>query len=206
MELIQKYFPDLSAKQTEQFAAMQDVYRFWNEQINVVSRQDIDYLYERHVLHSLATARFLSFSPGTKVLDFGTGGGFPGIPLAILFPDTKFSLVDSIRKKTKVVEGVKNELQLHNVLAFHSRVEDLSDQYDFATCRAVKPLSVMLPWLRGMILPKDKNSVGNGLIALKGGDLSEEIKASGKKPVVVSLSEYFAESFFETKKLVYIPL
>lgn len=206
MELLLKYFPELTTDQRARFSRLQELYAHWNEQINVISRKDLDQLYVRHVLHSLAIARFVSFKPGTRVLDFGTGGGFPGIPLAIMFPECEFMLVDSIGKKIKVVYEIATALGLENVTARQVRVEELKEKFDFAVCRAVKPLGIILPWLRGKILHQDKNSASNGLIALKGGDLSQEIKESKANATEVELITYFDEEFFETKKLVYVPL
>src|SRR5579872_4667703 len=175
MELILKYFPKLSQQQIQQFSSLQKIYSEWNEKINVISRKDIDNLLERHILHSLSIARFVEFKNATKIMDLGTGGGFPGVPLAIMFPDCRFHLVDSIGKKLKVVEAVKEEIGLKNVFTFHSRVEEMKFQYDFVVSRAVAPLSDLLQWTKGKYLPKDQNKIKNGLICLKGGDIDAEI-------------------------------
>lgn len=205
MELILKYFPDLTPRQIEQFTRLLSIYTEWNERINVISRKDIENLYERHVLHSLAIAKFVQFRNGTKIMDLGTGGGFPGVPLAILFPDCRFHLVDSIGKKLKVVEAVKEELDLKNIFTFHSRAEQMDYQYDFVVTRAVAPLIDLLIWTKRKYLPKDQNRVANGLIALKGGDLNQEIADTGLLHTVTTpLSSYFSESFFSDKSLVYV--
>lgn len=206
MELIIKYFPEISDRQQAQFAAMQELYARWNTQINVISRQDMVHFYERHVLHSLSIAKQIQFTDGTKVLDFGTGGGFPGIPLAVLFPSVSFVLVDSIGKKIKVVKEVAAELGLQNITAHHCRVEEVDEQFDFAVCRAVKPLETILSWIRGKISRDQKNDAPNGLLALKGGDLSDEMKACKKPMNVYPISNFFAEPFFETKKIVHVRL
>ncbi len=207
MELILKYFPDLTTRQIEQFTSLLSIYTEWNERINVISRKDIENLYERHVLHSLAIAKFVPFKHGTKIMDLGTGGGFPGVPLAILFPDCRFHLVDSIGKKLKVVEAVKEELELKNIFTFHSRAEQMDYQYDFVVTRAVAPLADLLFWTKRKYLSKDQNRVANGLIALKGGDLNQEIADTGlQHTVTVPLSTFFNESFFSDKSLVYVKL
>ena len=203
--LIQKYFKTLSATQIAQFDKLYDLYSFWNAQINVISRKDIDELYERHILHSLGIAKFTSFATGSKVLDVGTGGGFPGIPLAILFPETQFHLVDSIGKKIKVVTEVASALNLENVKASHLRAEQVPDKYDFVVSRAVTRLIDFYPWVRGKFNKVSKNSIPNGILYLKGGDLREEIDESRLKAELHSLSNYFEEEFFETKYVVYIP-
>ncbi|MDB5283425.1 MAG: rRNA small subunit methyltransferase, glucose inhibited division protein GidB [Bacteroidota bacterium] len=202
MEIILKYFPDLTQKQIEQFAALQKIYKEWNEQINVISRKDIDNLYLHHVLHSLAIAKFVSLRGASKVLDLGTGGGFPGIPLAILFPDCRFHLVDSIGKKLKVVEAVKDSIALKNVFTFHSRVEDMDFQYDFVVSRAVAPLADLVTWTKRKYLHKDLNTLHNGLICLKGGDIDAEL-ATVKNAKKIPISNYFNEPFFGDKFLVY---
>jgi 16S rRNA (guanine527-N7)-methyltransferase len=205
MDVILKYFPHLSEGQISQFAKSYDVYKGWNDQINVVSRKEFDAFYERHVLHSLAIAKFIQFQPATRVLDLGTGGGFPGVPLAILFPDVTFTLVDSIGKKIKVVNEVCHELNIQNVKAFHLRVEEVKGQFDFVVSRAVAPLSELLSWTKGKYSGEQRNALPNGLICLKGGDLKEEINAVKMHFIVerYKLSDYFAEPFFETKELVY---
>ncbi len=206
MQLILHYFPDLSDQQKEQFAALKDLYKEWNEKINVVSRKDIENLMLHHVLHSLAIAKFLPFRPGTEVLDVGTGGGFPGIPLAILFPETSFLLVDSIGKKIKVVEGVAEALGLSNVQAKHMRAEDIDQDFEFIVSRAVTRLTPFYYWVKNKISPNHFHTKRNGLLLLKGGELEEEIAELGKKVKVTDLTTYFKEDFFETKKLVYVPM
>ena len=203
--LIQKYFKNLSQKQIEQFDQLFDLYSFWNAQINVISRKDIEELYERHILHSLGIAKFINFKEGEKVLDVGTGGGFPGIPLAILFPETQFHLVDSIGKKIKVVTEVATALGLTNVKASHLRAEQVTDKYDFVVSRAVTRLIDFYPWVKGKFNTDSKNAIPNGILYLKGGELAEEIKESRLKVELYPLSDYFEEAFFETKFVVYIP-
>ncbi|WP_421827243.1 16S rRNA (guanine(527)-N(7))-methyltransferase RsmG [Larkinella sp.] len=205
MDLIKKYFPDLSARQLEQFAALDDLYRHWNAQINVISRQDIDSLYEKHVLHSLGIAKVIQFVPGTEILDVGTGGGFPGIPLAILFPLVDFHLVDSIGKKIKVVTEISSALGLTNVKAEQARVEHLESTYDFVVSRAVTRLQPFLGWVRYKILKTGNNKLRNGVLYLKGGDVSEELAEVQEKHRIYELSTYFDEPFFETKKVIYLP-
>jgi 16S rRNA (guanine527-N7)-methyltransferase len=203
--LIQKYFPDLTDDQIEKFDKLYELYSFWNAQINVISRKDIEELYERHILHSLGIAKFCSFKPGEKVLDVGTGGGFPGIPLAILFPETQFHLVDSIGKKIKVVVEVAAALELSNVKASHLRAEQVTDKYDFVVSRAVTRLIDFYPWIQGKFNKDAKNAIANGILYLKGGDLADEIAESKLKAELYPLSAYFSEEFFETKYVVYIP-
>ena len=207
VDIIFKYFPNLTEKQKKQFEELATVYPFWNDQINVVSRKDIASLYLHHVLHSLGIAKFMtSFTPGTKILDVGTGGGFPGIPLAILFPEVQFQLVDSIGKKIKVVREVAAAIGLENVEAFHLRAEELDEKYDFVVSRAVTRLADFMPWVRNKFEKNDKNGVPNGILYLKGGDLKEEIKEARVRAELHALSSYFEEDFFETKQLVYIPM
>jgi len=203
--LIQKYFKDLSEDQIAKFDQLYDLYSFWNAQINVISRKDIEELYQRHILHSLGIAKFCAFKPGTKVLDVGTGGGFPGIPLAIMFPETQFHLVDSIGKKIKVVTEVAAALGLTNVKASHLRAEQVTDKYDFVVSRAVTRLSDFYPWIKGKFSKQSNHAIANGILYLKGGELAEEIKESGLKAELYPLSAYFEEDFFETKYVVYIP-
>ncbi len=205
IELITKYFPDLTARQQEQFAALDSLYREWNAQINVISRQDMDGLYEKHVLHSLGIAKVIQFVPGTEILDVGTGGGFPGIPLAILFPDCDFHLVDSIGKKIKVVQGVVDALGLTNVVAEQARVEHLDTTYDFVVSRAVTQLKPFLGWVRYKILKTGSNRLRNGVLYLKGGDLTEELAEISDRYKIYNLSDYFDGEFFETKKVIYVP-
>ncbi|CAM3790607.1 16S rRNA (guanine(527)-N(7))-methyltransferase RsmG [Sphingobacterium prati] len=207
VDIIYSYFPKLTDIQKEQFAKLADLYTFWNSQINVISRKDIDSLYLHHVLHSLGIAKFVQeLAPGTQILDVGTGGGFPGIPMAILFPEVKFHLVDSIGKKIKVVREVAAGLGLKNVEADHIRAEQLDDKYDFVISRAVTRLGEFAPWIRNKFAKNDKNGIPNGILYLKGGDLSEEIKESKLKAELHPLSGYFKEDFFETKYLVYVPM
>ncbi len=205
MELITKYFPKLNAEQKSQFEQLPELYKYWNEQINVVSRQDLENLYERHVLHSLGIAKIVEFRPGTEVLDVGTGGGFPGIPLAILFPESDFHLIDGIGKKIKVVTEISQSLKLKNVKAEQIRAEQLTTDYEFIVSRAVTQLPVFFNWVRGKINTNSFHSVKNGLLCLKGGDLEEELIAFGRKHKIYNLSNFFEEEFFETKKVVYVP-
>ncbi len=206
MNKIKKYFPNLSSKQIELFEKLQPLYAEWNAQINVISRKDFSEFYERHVLHSLAIAKLIRFTPGTKILDVGTGGGFPGIPLAILFPKVQFHLVDSIGKKIKVVNEVADSLRLMNVKAEQIRAEQLKDKYDFVVSRAVTRLPEFVNWIQKNISKKQKNALPNGILYLKGGDLTEEIKPFKRNIFVQDLSEYYDEEFFETKKVVHLPL
>ena len=203
MELIHKYFANLSETQISQFTKLQELYQDWNLKINVVSRKDIDELYLRHVLHSLGIAKVVQFKPGTKVLDVGTGGGFPGIPLAILFPETKFHLVDSIGKKIKVVDEVVTGLGLENVKTTNGRVEELKGTYDFIVSRAVAQMETFVRWNKGKIAKKQKHLIKNGILYLKGGDLSEELKLY-TSATIYDLPTYFEEDFFETKKVVHL--
>lgn len=205
MELILKYFPNLSEKQQSQFAKLYDLYIDWNAKINVISRKDIEELYLRHVLHSLAIAKVVKFNPGSEILDVGTGGGFPGIPLAIMFPECQFHLVDSINKKLKVIEAVKEALQLSNVKTSHTRAENLKGKYDFIVSRAVTRMSEFVRWVRGKIKSKDQNAIPNGILYLKGGDLTDELQ-SFPSADVIDLSSIFEEAFFETKKVVYLTI
>lgn len=204
MDLILKYFPDLSEEQKILFSKVKTLYEEWNNRINVISRKDMDNFYERHVLHSLAIAKVISFKPGTKILDIGTGGGFPGIPLAILFPDSDFHLVDSIGKKITVVKEVAQALGLKNVIAQQIRAEELKSQYDFIVSRAVTSFDQFLPWIKGKIKPDCKNDLPNGIFYLKGGDLSDELAAVKNIFLEFDIQDFFEESFFETKKIVYI--
>ncbi|MBT5858350.1 MAG: 16S rRNA (guanine(527)-N(7))-methyltransferase RsmG [Flavobacteriales bacterium] len=203
MELILKYFPDLTEKQIKQFSQLQDLYTEWNEQINVISRKDMDNLYIKHVLHSLAIAKVIDFVDGSKILDVGTGGGFPGIPLAILFPKVEFLLVDSIGKKIKVVNGVKDSLGLTNLRAQHTRAEQVVGQFDFVVSRAVTKMKVFQQWVRKRISAKQKNNLFNGILYLKGGDLTEELRGI-KNVELYDIPNFFEEDFFETKKVVHI--
>ena len=204
VELIYSHFPDLTERQRDQFAALFDLYSEWNAKINVISRKDMESFYEKHVLHSLGIAKVYSFQPGQKVLDVGTGGGFPGIPLAILFPETQFHLVDSIGKKIKVVLAVAEALDLENVRADHGRAEEFKGPYDFVVSRAVTQMQRFVPWIKGKISQKNLDSDRiNGLLYLKGGDLAEELGTM--KARISNLSNFFTSEFFETKKVVYLP-
>ena len=204
MELILKYFPDLTEEQKRQFAALYDLYTDWNSKINVISRKDIENLYEHHVLHSLGIAKVIRFKPGTKVMDLGTGGGFPGIPLAILFPEVQFHLVDSIGKKVRVATEVANSIGLKNVTTRHARAEEEKQLFDFVVSRAVMPLTDLLKIIRKNISPKQQNALPNGLICLKGGELEKETMPVKNKTTMWNLKEFFGEEFFETKKVVYV--
>jgi 16S rRNA (guanine527-N7)-methyltransferase len=204
--LISDYFPDLSEQQVKQFEALYPLYSEWNSKINVISRKDIDSLYLHHVLHSLGIAKFISFKPGERILDVGTGGGFPGLPLAILFPETDFHLVDSIGKKIKVVNEVAAAIGLENLQATHSRAEDVKGKFNFVVSRAVTQLKDFYPWVQSKFEKESINAIPNGILYLKGGDLATEIKESRLQAEVYPLSDYFKESFFETKSLVYIPV
>ena len=205
MKLIQKYFSDLSRAQLIQFEKLESLYKYWNSKINVISRKDISSLYLKHVLHSLAIAKFIQFSKDTHIIDVGTGGGFPGIPLAILFPDAKFHLVDSIEKKVKVVDAVSNELGLGNVTTQCKRVEDMDDKFDFILTRAIADMSTILEWTVNNISPNSNNIVPNGIIALKGGDLDKELSRIENKKIV-AIKDYFDDHYFINKKLVYVPV
>lgn len=206
IQLIQKYFTGLTETQITRFAHLEPLYEEWNSKINVISRKDIDALYEKHVLHSLAIAKAIRFTAGSSILDVGTGGGFPGIPLAIMFPEVSFHLVDSIGKKIKVVKAVAEALQLENVTADQVRAEELKAKYDFVVSRAVTSLPDFVKWIRKNVSPENRNALPNGVLYLKGGDLQEELQPFGRRPMVYNLSDYFQEAFFETKKLVYLPL
>ncbi len=205
LELIHKYFPDLNVAQYDQFEALQELYQNWNLKINVVSRKDIDELYLRHVLHSLGIAKIQKFKIGANILDVGTGGGFPGIPLAILFPETNFHLVDSIGKKIKVVEEVVAGLGLTNVKSTNSRVEEIKGTYDFIVSRAVAAMPTFVHWTKGKIAKTSIHEKKNGILYLKGGDLSEEL-AGYKNAEIYPLNDIFEEEFYETKKVVYLPV
>lgn len=206
MDIILKYFPQLTERQREQFAALHALYHDWNAKINVISRKDIDNLYEHHVLHSLGIARMIRFKAGTQIMDLGTGGGFPGIPLAILFPDTRFHLVDSIGKKIKVCTEVASALGLDNVTTRHCRAEEEKGKFDFVVSRAVMPLADLLKIIRKNIAKEQRNALPNGLICLKGGELDKETVAVKHHCMVTPLSDYFEEEFFETKKVIYVSL
>ncbi len=211
LAIITRYFPTLDNRQLERFARLEPLYREWNERINVISRKDIDALAEHHILHSLAIAKFCAFKPGTRILDVGTGGGFPGIPLAIFFPQCQFTLVDSIGKKIKVVQAVADALALDNVTALQARCEQLNGKFDFVVSRAVTGLDTFVPWVWPQITPGATQAVPNGIIYLKGGDLKEELAATRNilpkdalPPEEYNISKWFDNEFFETKKLIYL--
>jgi 16S rRNA (guanine527-N7)-methyltransferase len=205
MDEILKYFPDLTDIQIEQFQKLDFLYHDWNEKINVISRKDIDALYTKHVLHSLGIAKIMKFEPGTTVLDVGTGGGFPGIPLAILFPETRFYLIDVIAKKIKVVQGVVDALELKNVKAEQLRAENVKGDFDFIVSRAVTNMPDFVSWIKNKIKKQHKHTLKNGILYLKGGDLTEELK-DFPKATLYDLSTIFEDEFFETKKVVHLPL
>ena len=203
-DLVVKYFPDLTDEQISQYNRLNELYETWNSQINVISRKDIDLLQERHVLHSLGIAKVMRFLPGERVMDVGTGGGFPGIPLAIMFPETQFHLVDSIGKKIKVVQEVAKALGLKNVTAAHTRAEDVPGKFDFVVSRAVTQLKDFYPWVRGKFNKTSNNTLPNGILYLKGGDLETEIAESGLTVRQFYLKNQFTEEFFETKQVIYV--
>lgn len=206
MDVILKYFSDFTSKQLEQFTALEGLYKDWNGKINVISRKDIDSLYLNHVLHSLSIAAIADFQPGTEIIDIGTGGGFPGIPLAIFFPEVKFHLVDSIAKKLKVVAGVAESIGLTNVTIQHTRAEEIRNRkFDFAVSRAVAPLKDLWRWAAPLIKKGGSQEVKNGLVCLKGGDLAQEISDSGVKPRVASIEEIFREEYFREKYILHVP-
>ena len=204
--LILKYFPELTTKQQEQFAKLGPAYKFWNAQINVISRKDEDNFYERHVLHSLGIAKVMKFADDSEILDIGTGGGFPGIPLAIMFPECQFTLVDSIGKKIMVVNEVAEELGLKNVTGIHARAEQIKQQFDFVVSRAVTAMPAFLPWTRNKFKKENSNKLQNGILYLKGGDLKEELSGVKYPVKIKELSTFFKEDFFETKKVVYVKM
>tara|TARA_B100000787_G_scaffold168255_1_gene156675 strand:- start:1334 stop:1948 length:615 start_codon:yes stop_codon:yes gene_type:complete len=202
MQIIHKYFPDLSEKQIKQFADLQCLYDHWNEKINVISRKNMETLYTNHVLHSLAIAKVIQFENGTKILDIGTGGGFPGIPLAILFPEVSFLLVDSIGKKIKVVNEVSRSIGLTNVSTLQERAENIKETFDFVVSRAVTNMTDFKKWVKGKINSTHNNTLNNGILYLKGGDLAEELK--GIKHTKIEIADFFEEEFFDTKKIIHI--
>ena len=206
MDIILKYFPNLTETQKQQFAALYDLYTDWNSKINVISRKDITNLYEHHVLHSLGIAKIIQFRPGTEIMDLGTGGGFPGIPLAILCPDTHFHLVDSIGKKVKVATEIAQAIGLKNVTTRHCRAEEEKQQFDFVVSRAVMPLTDLLKIIRKNIRKEQHNALPNGLICLKGGELDREVMPVKHQTLIYDLKDYFEEEFFETKKVVYVTI
>ena len=206
MEKIRKYFPNLTELQIERFEALDALYHDWNAKINVISRKDIDNLYEHHILHSLGIAKVLNFTPGTQIMDLGTGGGFPGIPLAIMFPECKFHLVDSIGKKIKVCTEVAQAIGLDNVTFRHCRAEEEKDLFDFVVSRAVMPLNDLIKIIRKNISKNPHNAMPNGLICLKGGELEHEVMPVKNHTTMFQLSDYYTEEFFETKKVVYVSI
>ncbi|MDR2918305.1 MAG: 16S rRNA (guanine(527)-N(7))-methyltransferase RsmG [Tannerella sp.] len=206
MDIIHRYYPDLSKKQIQQFAALYTLYKDWNAKINVISRKDIENLYLHHVLHSLGIEKMIHFNPSTSIMDVGTGGGFPGIPLAILFPEVSFHMIDSIGKKIKVVQAIANEIELTNITTRHCRVEEEKQYFDFVVSRAVMPLENLAKLVRKNIRKEQQNVLPNGLICLKGGELQHEIAPFSKQAISLNLNNYYQESFFNTKKVIYIPL
>ena len=206
MHLIENYFPSLTDRQREQFAALDNLYREWNEKINVVSRKDIDNLYEHHVLHSLAIARFITFRPGTRILDLGTGGGFPGVPLAIMFPDCEFKLIDGTGKKIRVAQEVCQAIGLENCHPEHLRGEEEKGKFHFVVSRAVMPLPDLVKLVRKNISKEQRNALPNGIICLKGGDLQEETRPFRKTIQTIELNSYFTEEWFKEKYVIYLPL
>ena len=206
MNCIEHYFPKINEQQREQFSRLYMLYSDWNSKINLISRKDIEHLYEKHVLHSLSIAKVISFTEGSKIMDVGTGGGFPGIPLAILFPASSFHLVDSIGKKVRVAEDVANQLGLQNVICKHGRVEEEKQLVDFIVSRAVMPLSDLVKISRKNIAKQQQNSLPNGFLCLKGGDLQAEIQPYRQKAIQYELRNYFTEEYFQTKKIVYLPV
>ncbi len=205
MESLLQHFPTLTERQREQFERMGELYRAWNAKINLVSRKDIDQLYTHHILHSLAIAKVIDFQPDTAILDVGTGGGFPGIPLAALFPEARFTLVDSIGKKIKVVEDLAEQLGLQNVTALHGRAEEIDGKFDFVVSRAVTEMPVFLGWVWNKITPGGQNALANGILYLKGGELDAELQATHKPYALYPIADFFNEAFFETKYVVYLP-
>jgi len=206
ISILLKYFSDLTQRQQEQFAQLQPLFEHWNAQINVISRKDIELLYERHILHSLGIAKVMSFKPKTKIMDVGCGGGFPGIPLAILFPESNFYLVDSIGKKIKVVNEISEAIGLKNLRAEHKRAEEVKEKFEFVISRAVTEFPAFYRWMQNKFTKTQFNDLPNGILYLKGGDLEEEFKNFKKRVIFYDLKDHFSEEFFETKKVVYLPM
>ena len=205
MDDLLKYFPELTAIQNEQFKQLGGLYKEWNTKINVISRKDIESIYTNHILHSLAIAKFINFKDGSSIMDVGTGGGFPGIPLAIMFPNVNFLLVDSIKKKLTVVESIIDSLKLDNVTVKQARAETIEEEFDFIVSRAVAAMPKFVAWVRSAIKKKSDHSIKNGIIYLKGGDLSEELKPY-RNVRIIKIEDYFDDDFFQTKRIVYLPL
>jgi 16S rRNA (guanine527-N7)-methyltransferase len=206
MELIRKYFPDLSKMQIKQFAALPMLYEEWNERINVISRKDMENIIVHHILHSLAIAKFIKFKKGSNILDLGTGGGLPGIPLAILFPDVQFVLIDGKAKKINVANAIIETIGIQNCIAMHRRAEEMQSKYDFVLARAVTRLKNLLPVVKPLIADEMRNPIPNGLITLKGGDLKDELAEVKRYTEIVPVSDYFTETYYDSKSIVYVPM